>query len=89
MLVRNTITEALLPKTLGVRQMYLFVRQAEAAAVAGDLEQSCSYLRSGLESAHRLGDSLFRSHALEVYQAMPSAWLHEKPIKQLAELLQV
>jgi transcriptional regulator with XRE-family HTH domain/tetratricopeptide (TPR) repeat protein len=81
--------EALLPKTLGVRQAVLQVRQAEVAVAAGNLEQSCSCLRSGVESVQRLGSSLFRSQAFEVYQGMPPAWHREKPVKKLAELFQV
>jgi len=79
--------DALLPKTGGVRQMILAVRQAEVAVAASDLERSCHYLQIAVKSAQQPGSNLHRSHALEIYQAMPPTWHHEKPVKELAELL--
>jgi transcriptional regulator with XRE-family HTH domain len=79
--------EATLPKALGVRREILAIRQAEAAVAANDLEQSCCYLQTAVRSARQLGNNLHRSHALEIYQTMPEAWHHEKPIKELTELL--
>lgn len=79
--------DALLPKTPGVRQEILAIRQAEVAVAANDLEQSCHYLQTAVKSARLLGNNLHLSHAFEIYQAMPPAWHHEKPVKELAALL--
>ena len=74
--------------TLGVRRVHLLVHQAAASVVSGDLRQSCSYLSEAAESTRKLNIRLYYNHALEIYQGMPTAWSHERPVKELADVFQ-
>jgi hypothetical protein len=74
--------------TLGVRRVHLLVPQAAVSVASGDLRQSCNYLSEAAESARKLNIRLYYSQAFDIYQGMPTAWSHEKPVKALADVFQ-
>jgi tetratricopeptide (TPR) repeat protein len=80
--------ETMIPETVTVRRVELLVRQAAVAVAANDLDQSFHYTRDAAESSKKLNTRLFYSQAFDIYQGMPTAWSHERPVKALADVFQ-
>ena len=80
--------ETMLPETVTVRRVELLVSQAAVAVAANDLEESFHYTRDAVEFSKRLHTRLFYSQAFDIYQGMPTAWSHERPVKALADVFQ-
>lgn len=78
--------EAMLPKTVGPRQVELLIHQATTSVALGDLEQSCFYVKTAAEAAEAFGSPLRYNQAFDIYQRMADQWSQEKPVKALAEL---